>query len=79
MTDSGLDQLSGKGYRIPMREVIDWECVGGPYDGSLLPGYGQQAVVKLFERSPISYTYRRDCDETGYFWRFAGIVDAVAA
>ncbi len=57
------------------RDIADWEVCGGPYDGSLLPGYGTQVVVRLFERSPTSYLYRKVADDTGApFWQFVGTV-----
>ena len=58
----------------------NWEAVGGPYDGALLPAYGTQLIVKQFERSPTSYVYRRTLDDTGApYWAFWGVVPLTTA
>jgi hypothetical protein len=62
------------------RDVVDWEVLGGPYDGSALPGYGTQIVVRWFDVSPTSYLYRRACDDDGApYWQFVGTVAPLAS
>ena len=55
--------------------TLEVEAYEGPMDGSLLPVYGPECVVKVLERSSVSYRYRLAVDDTGAkFWRFAGTV-----
>ena len=63
----------------PIR-VVELEAFEGPMDGSLLPVYGPECVVKVLERSNVSYRYRMVVDDDGTrFWLFAGVVEVVAA
>lgn len=60
--------------------VVELEALGGPYDGSLLPVYAPECVVRVMERSPFAYRYRVVIEDTGArFWLFAGVVEAVTA
>ena len=57
------------------RKVPEYEAVEGPFDGSLLPYYGREQVVKVFESSTCVYRYVLEAEDTGApFWRFAGLV-----
>lgn len=60
-----------------IREV---EAISGPFDGSHLPVYGPECVVKVLEHSPVSYRYRLVTEDDGSaFWLFAGAIEQVAA
>lgn len=62
------------------QRIAEYECVGGPFDGSLLPYYGREQIVKVLERSAWSYRYvlRVEDDGSRYF-EFAGLLVNAAA
>ena len=61
------------------RRIVELECLGGPMDGSFLPFYGPETVVKVLERSPFSYHYaaRQEDDGSRYFV-FVGVREHAA-
>ncbi len=60
--------------------MAEYECYGGPFDGSLLPCYGRDQVVKVLERSHLSYRYTLESEDTGAkFWRFTGVTEGAMA
>lgn len=59
---------------MPATSRPEYEAMGGPFDGSLLIGYGPETLARVFEHS-ATYRYVLTIDDTGAkFWRFAGMV-----
>lgn len=63
-----------------VHRVPEIECIGGPFDGSLLSVYAPECRVKVLADSPFSYRYVLTKEDDGTkFWLFAGIIESVAA
>lgn len=53
----------------------DIPVVGGPFDGSDVPGYGKEWIGRVFEASEIGHVYRKALEDDGsMFWQYVGIV-----
>lgn len=61
-----------------MRHQPDIECVGGPYDGSLMPSCQPVLLVAQLERSLFLHVYELDREDDGTrFYRYAGTRERV--